>query len=117
MSNEPASGVPRLVGRVVGGAGVVGAAYYQPVVLGGVGALALLLVVGVVLPAVWSRDAARRRAATTVLRLLLTALVGHRIATAVTPPTPASQAGRTAKTPQAGLPPNGTGQDTLGQAK
>jgi hypothetical protein len=74
------------MGRVVGGAGVVGAAYYQPMALGGVAALALLLIVGVVFPAVWSRNAARRRAAATVLRLLLTALVGPRIATAATPP-------------------------------
>lgn len=81
---EPGSSVPGLVGRIVGGAGVVGAAYYQPMALGCVGALALLLVVGVVFPAVWSRDATRRRAAATVLRLLLTALVGDRVATAVT---------------------------------
>jgi hypothetical protein len=79
-----------MVSRVVGGAGVFGVAVYQPMVVEGVGALALLLVVGVVFPAVWSRHATRRRAAATVLRLLLTALVGRRIATAVTDATAAA---------------------------
>jgi hypothetical protein len=83
-------GVHGLMARVLGGAGVLGAAYYQPMVLEGVGALTLLLVVGVVFPAVWSRHATRRRAAATVLRLLLTALVGHRVATAVTAATSAT---------------------------
>ncbi|MDQ3054883.1 MAG: hypothetical protein M3R66_14015 [Actinomycetota bacterium] len=79
-------GVPGLIGRVVGGAGVAGAAYYQPMVLGGVGVLVLLLVVGVVFPGVWSRNAERRDAAEAMLRLLLTALVGDRVAGVVTAP-------------------------------
>ena len=61
-------GVPGLIGRVVGGAGVAGAAYYQPMVLGGVGVLVLLLVVGVVFPGVWSRNAERRDAADAMSR-------------------------------------------------
>ena len=77
-------GTPGLVAGVVGRAGVFGVAFYQPMVVEGVGALALLVVVGVVFPAVWSRHATRRRAAAAVLRLLLTALVGRRIATAIT---------------------------------
>lgn len=103
---EPGSGVPGVVGRVVGGAGVIGAAYYQPMVLGCVGALALLLVVGVVFPAVWSRDATRRRAAVTVLRLLLTALVGDRVATAVTAATPTGRGRKRDGSTQAGVPSN-----------
>lgn len=85
-SCRPASGMPALVSRLIGGAGVIGAAYYQPMALGGIAALALLLILGVVFPAVWSRSAARRRAAAVVLRLLLIALAGPRIATAAIPP-------------------------------
>jgi hypothetical protein len=47
---RPASGVPGLVSRLVGGVGVVSAACYQPVTLGGMTALALLLILGVVFP-------------------------------------------------------------------
>jgi hypothetical protein len=101
MSRGPAPGVPGLVGRIVGGAGVVGTAYYQPVIFECVGALTLLLVVGVVFPAVWSRDATRRRAAAAVLRLLLTALVGARIATAIAAATPPAETKEQRKRPQA----------------
>jgi hypothetical protein len=101
MSRGPSPGVPGLVGRIVGGAGMVGTAYCQPVVLECVGALTLLLVVGVVFPAVWSRDTARRRAAAAVLRLLLTALVGARIATAIAAATPPVESKERRKHPQA----------------
>jgi len=86
-------GVHGLIGRVVGGAGLAGAAYYQPMVLWAVCALVLLLVVGVMFPAVWSRKAGRRRAAVAVLQLLLTALVGDRVARVVTAPGGAGTSG------------------------
>lgn len=45
---------------------------YQPLVLVGIGAVVLLiLVIGVALPAVWSRKPDRRKAAAAVLRLLV----------------------------------------------
>ncbi|MGH3844160.1 MAG: hypothetical protein ACRDS0_22330 [Pseudonocardiaceae bacterium] len=49
---------------------------FAPTVLLGISALVLLIVVGVVLPAVWSRDHGRRQAAATMLHLLLTAVCG-----------------------------------------
>lgn len=84
VTYRPAAVTLGLVSRLVGGAGVVGAVYYQPIALGGVATVILLLIGGVVFPAVWSRNSARRRAAATVLRLLLTALAGPWIATAAT---------------------------------
>lgn len=48
-----------------------------PVVLAAAAGLALVVVVGVALPAVWSRHAYRRAAARSVLRLLMEAL-SHR---------------------------------------
>lgn len=86
--------LPTVVGRVAGGAAVVGVSTYQPMILAGIGALALLLTVGVVLPAVWSQDLKRQEAAVSVLHLLLTALCGARFAAALKtspPPRPAAQ--------------------------
>lgn len=88
MNQGPPLAASAVVGRVASAAGVAGAAYYQPMVLVSVGALTLILVMGVVFPAVWSRTPERRRAAITVLRLLLTALVGSRIAGTITSPRP-----------------------------
>jgi hypothetical protein len=62
-------------------------------VLLGIGVFALLLAVGVVLPAVWSsRDLKRQDAAARVLHVLLIALCGDRFAAAVktSPPNPAT---------------------------
>ena len=85
-------GLPAVVGRLAGGAGVAGVAAYQPMVLLGIGVFALLLAVGVVLPAVWSRDLKRQEAAARVLHVLLVALCGDRFATALktSPPNPAT---------------------------
>ena len=84
-------GLSAVLGRVAGGAGVAGAAAYQPMMLLGIGVFALLLAVGVVLPAVWSRDL-KRQAAARVLHVLLVALCGDRFATALktSPPNPAT---------------------------
>ncbi|MGH3620487.1 MAG: hypothetical protein ACRDQ5_01675 [Sciscionella sp.] len=46
-------------------------ANYQPVFLLGLAAILLLITIGVVLPAVWSRSPERRRAAARVLCQLL----------------------------------------------
>jgi len=64
--------------------------------LAGIGALALLLSVGVVLPAVWSRDLRRQEAAVRVLHVLLTALCGARFAIAMktSPPETSRSDGR-----------------------
>lgn len=53
------------------GTGTVAVVAYQPLVLLAVGAVLVLIVVGVILPAVWSRKRIRREAAHAVLRLLL----------------------------------------------
>lgn len=68
-----------VVGRLAGGVGVVGAAVYQPLVLAGLGVLVLVLMIGVVLPAVWSRKPARRQAAANVLRLLFASRVADQV--------------------------------------
>ncbi len=68
-----------VVGRLAGGAGVVGAAVYQPLLLAGLGVLVLVLMIGVVLPAVWSRKPARRQAAAGVLRLLFASRVADQV--------------------------------------
>lgn len=88
-----------MFGRVASGAAVVGASAYQPMILVGIGAVALLLAVGVVLPAVWSRDLNRQEAAVRVLHLLLTALCGARFAGALKTSPPPSPATRPAGSP------------------
>ncbi|MGB8994641.1 MAG: hypothetical protein WCC65_04950 [Pseudonocardiaceae bacterium] len=87
----PAGGLPvggrrRTAGRLAGWAGMTGFAVCQPTVLLYLGAVVLVLVVGVVLPAVWSRKPTRRQAAATVLRLLLTWAGGPWFADAVSAP-------------------------------
>ena len=68
----------RALGLVGAGGGVSLAAVYQPVVLLCAGAAVCMVVVsvvfGVMLPAVWSRKSARRRAAASVFDRLLTAI-------------------------------------------
>ncbi|MGB7796422.1 MAG: hypothetical protein WA731_16325 [Pseudonocardiaceae bacterium] len=88
-SELPMGGRRRVAGRLVGWAGVTGFATFQPTVLLYIGAVVLLIVVGVVLPAVWSRKPARRRAAATVLHLLLTGACGTWFADVVSASAPA----------------------------
>lgn len=57
--------------RGLAGTGTVAVVAYQPLVLLAVGAVLVLIVIGVMLPAVWSRKKIRREAAHAVLRLLL----------------------------------------------
>jgi NADH:ubiquinone oxidoreductase subunit 6 (subunit J) len=59
-------------GMVAGGA--TAAAIYQPMVLLGAVGVALVLIVGVLFPAVWSKKKERRAAAAAVLHELLTAI-------------------------------------------
>lgn len=77
-TNDLSVGARWVAGRIVGWAGVSGFAAFAPTALLYIGAMVLLLVLGVVLPAVWARDRDRRQAAAMVLRLLLTALCGAR---------------------------------------
>lgn len=60
-----------LISRGAAGAGVAAAGYFQPLLVLAVAALAALLVVGLVLPGVWSRQPAGRAAAQTTLQTLL----------------------------------------------
>lgn len=60
-----------VLGRYLIGTSAVAATAYQPLVLIGPGAVLILIVVGVMLPAVWSRKKDRREAARAVLRLLM----------------------------------------------
>lgn len=54
-------------------AALTGAAFYHPLVLAGAGGVIVLLFLGVVCPAVWSRDRQRRKDAAKILRELLDA--------------------------------------------
>jgi hypothetical protein len=63
---------PRTTGFVALGASAVAAAHQSVLPLALLSALLLVLTVGVVLPAVWSRKSARRHAAAAVLDRLLT---------------------------------------------
>lgn len=63
-----------LASRAAPSAALAGAALYQPLMLAGVsGLVVVLLFLGVVWPAVWSRDRQRRKAAASVLHQLLDA--------------------------------------------
>lgn len=62
-----------LASRAAPSAALAGAALYQPLMLAGVSGLVVLLFLGVVWPAVWSRDRQRRKAAASVLHQLLSA--------------------------------------------
>lgn len=53
------------------GTGTVAVVAYEPLLLLAAGAVLVLIVGGVMLPAVWSRKKNRREAAQAVLRLLL----------------------------------------------
>lgn len=75
-TSYPRLGGLQAAGRLAGWAGATGFAAFQPTALLYIGAVVLLIVVGVVLPAVWSRKQHRRRDAATVLHLLLTAVCG-----------------------------------------
>jgi NADH:ubiquinone oxidoreductase subunit 6 (subunit J) len=59
---------------IVASGGATATAIYQPMVLLGAAGVAFMLIVGVVLPAVWSRKKERRAAAVRMLRELLTAI-------------------------------------------
>jgi hypothetical protein len=61
----------RVASGIVGSGGATAVAAYQPMVLLGAVGIVLVLIVGVVLPAVWSRSKERRAAAARVLRELL----------------------------------------------
>ena len=78
MAGALVVGVLRGVGQLGAGAGATVAVVYQPMLLVVLAAAAVVLVlaivVGVVLPAVWSRKPARRRGAAAVLDRLLAAL-------------------------------------------
>ena len=63
----------QVASRAATSAALAGAAFYHPLMLAGAGGLIVLLFVGVVWPAVWSRDRQRRKAAASVLRELLDA--------------------------------------------
>ncbi|HEX2296972.1 MAG TPA: hypothetical protein VHH34_00390 [Pseudonocardiaceae bacterium] len=63
----------QVASRAATSAVLAGAAFYHPLLLGGIAGVIVLLVVGVVWPAVWSRDRQRRKAAVNVLRELLDA--------------------------------------------
>jgi hypothetical protein len=69
------SAVSRVVRMLGVGTGATAAAVYQPMLLlvlaAGAATLIAVLVAGVLLPAVWSRKSARRRAAVAVLDRLL----------------------------------------------
>ena len=70
LSGEVAT---RIAARIVV-SGATAAVIYQPMVLLGAVVVVLVLIVGVVLPAVWSRKKERRAAATRVLREMLTVI-------------------------------------------
>jgi hypothetical protein len=65
--------VTRIAVGIVASGGATAIAVYQPVVLLGAAGVVLVLIAGVVLPAVWSRRKERRAAAARVLHELLTA--------------------------------------------
>lgn len=78
-----------IMAGIVASGGATATAIYQPMVLLGAAGVVFVLIVGVVLPAVWSRKKERRAAAVRVLRELLTA-----IRPVIPTPTPLATASR-----------------------